>query len=272
MSRSMRLPAERFYWAVLPVPGAGRMLTASPAALTQMLEPDVPLPPSELHAAFVRLDDQRVLACAIARAELASADAISIRPAAAPDFVGRPFDLGSLELLTGEFLPRPIRRERSLRRVALLSSLLVIAALLCIGFARRAAHWRSVEAGADAAARSVLAAAIGSPADARAGVAILAEHLERERSLQRAAPDTPDAVQTLSDLLGAFPRGTELRTELVSITPTTVSVNLVFPGDPQPFLRGLRRMQGWSLDEPRLSKDGASTRVSIQYRRKEAAE
>lgn len=271
MSRSVRLPAERFYWAVLPVPGVGRTLAATPAVLTQMLEPEVPLPPSELHAAFLRLDDNRVLACAMAKAELAGADAISIKPAAAPDFVGRPHDLDSLELLTGEFLPRPIRRERSRRWAAVLASLLIVATLVCIGFARRAANWRGVEAAADAAARSLLAEAIGTPTAAREGVALLAEQLGRERSLQRAAPDTPDAAHTLSTFLSEFPRGTELRTELVSITPTTVSVNLTFPDDPRPFLRSLRPLQGWSLDEPRLSKDGTSTRVSIQYRRKEAA-
>lgn len=267
--RHLRLPPDRFYWAVLEVPGAKGRLAASPAVLMQMLEPEVPLPPADLHAAFARLDAGRVLACAFPKAEIESIDAVSLKPANAPDLFGAVVDVDALELLNGPYLPRPVRRERSRRWSSVLAAVVLVGALVCAGLARRAVHERAWVRAADAAATSVLATSLGRPTDLNTGAQLLRDELESQRRLRRRSPDTPDAAAALADALTAFPRGGEFRTELVSVTPATVSLSVTIPGDAQPFLRSLQSWPGWTLDEPRLTQDAASSRISVQFRRKE---
>ena len=138
-------PAERFYWAVLDAPGAGRP-GELPPGLSAMLEDDAPIRACDVHAVGVPLAGDRLAVCAAERRELADlpAGVLSLCPAGLPAFLeGEGVAPDRFNLLVGMYEPRPYRLAR-IRRHAVAAAVVVLCGLLvCVGLLRREAHWRA---------------------------------------------------------------------------------------------------------------------------------
>jgi hypothetical protein len=52
----------------------------------------------------------------------------------------------------------------------------------------------------------------------------------------------------------------------VAVSGSSASVSGSVEGDPAPFLKALRPPAGWTMDEPRLNRADAVTRLTMQLR------
>ncbi len=259
-------PAERFYWAVLDAPGAGRP-GELPPGLSAMLEDDAPIRACDVHAVGVPLAGDRLAVCAAERRELADlpAGVLSLCPAGLPAFLeGEGVAPDRFNLLVGMYEPRPYRLAR-IRRHAVAAAVVVLCGLLvCVGLLRREAHWRARAESTRAAAVEVASAAVpgARPEDLGGRAARLRGAHD---ALAKAAP-APDAARALAALLHVWPTSVPSRPQSVSVSPSGISVSVALEGDPAAFLRALTPPAGWTLEEPRLSTADRVTRLSLQLR------
>lgn len=269
-------PAERFYWAVLEAPAVRRAWLggSTDGPLLALLEEWIPEPIDAVHAAFAPLDDRRVLACAAPRAALADATAVTLTPAGLPAELGAlGVDPASLNLLTGPFEPPAVRRARRGRAAVVWLAMICLPLLVAWGLERRAAAHDRGGGAARAAAAGVLATLFPDAPDA--DPLRLEVELERQRRLR---PDPgllerhADAGVELARLLDAFPRGAAARVELLSVSPSAMSLTAHAAGDTGALARALTAPPGWTLDEPSLEAAGERTRLRARFRRSAAAE
>lgn len=278
--RHVTLPEGEFYWSVLSPGDAdpkGRRVRPTRDCLDSLFEEDLPLGIEEVHAVYASLPDGRFLACGAPRALLDALppDALSLTPESAPESLGIDAgDLcGRLNLLTGEFEPRELKRERSKRWTFATTACLACSLLLTIGLARRSASARDSARALDAATIGLAKAALPDKSPTLASAAYLTQQelasLRTLRSTEASSIRSPDAVAPLADLLGHLPRTTSLRTDVLAVTSQTITLNVATDADPQAFLKGLTPPAGWSLDEPRLtaSRGEGATTLAIQMRR-----
>jgi hypothetical protein len=240
------------------------------------LEESIPLSADKLHGVGVPLGDGRAVVCAVAIDELAHTGrhATSLTPQEVPDAVraacGAELSPSSFELLVGPFEPAEQRslRNRSVLRMA--AAVLVFCGLLSVGFERRAAHWRAVEASAQAAARNIRATLDLPQANpGTADVEIVSASVESLKAVRRAAAESkpsPDAALALAELFRGWPATDASDTQSIGISGGVVTVSTAVRGDPRRFLDALRVPEGWTLDEPRLNSAGELTRMTITMR------
>lgn len=272
-----RWPPDRFYWAVLEAPGVhiGSPRPPGAAALDLQLADNLPLPVEDVHAVYARVDAHRVLACAASRADLAALDpdALTLHPAATPAFAGTSPDSRTLNLLTGDFEPAPLRRARGRTAVWTAATLLALSALAAIGLLRRARHFDTAARVARTEALAAAAAAIPelgvNSAQPRSR---LAHELDMLRATHRPASvsPSPDAAAALAALLSAWPlmtSGNNPTAHAISITPTTMSLSLAVENDAAGFLSNLGTPPGWVKDEPHVSRTPAGVHAAVRYSR-----
>lgn len=270
-------PPDRFYWAVLDVPGVPIRSPRPPGAeaLDLALSDEVPLPMEGLHAVYARLDDPRVLACAAPRTDLTALDAgaLELLPSALPDFVGRPVNDLSLNLLVGDFEPVTLRRARRTHAHALAATILVLSCLAAIGLLRRASYAEETVLAADRdAVRAAAAAMPDVPRDSALLTIRLRDELDLLRRTRRPqAVHSFDAAVTLADVLAAWPAtlpaSSPASTQTISITPTSLSMIVGLEQDAATFLDGLGTPPGWRRNEPRVTRSASGVQTSIQYQR-----
>lgn len=278
--RRLTRPSEEFYWSILTLDeGAPKSRRVRPTRdfLDSLLEEDLPLDLGEVHASYTQLPDGRYLACAAPRALLATLppEALSLSPQAIPDSLDVDGNglCSHLNLLTGEFEPRELKRERSKRWTFATTACLACSLLLTIGLARRSASARDSARALDAATIGLAKAALPDKSPTLASAAYLTQQelasLRTLRSTEASSIRSPDAVAPLADLLGHLPRTTSLRTDVLAVTPQTITLNVATDADPQIFLKALTPPSGWSLDEPRLtaSRGEGATTLAIQMHR-----
>ncbi|MCW5775667.1 MAG: hypothetical protein KIS87_04375 [Phycisphaeraceae bacterium] len=258
-----RWPCERFFWSVLDAPGWSRAGPLPPGLLPAFAD-DVPADADELHAVCAPAGDGRLVVCAARRADLAQPARTlrSVTPERLPDALDATADPRSLELLCGPFEPRCVRRARLRRHAHAAGILLLCAALVAVGLARRAAHWSRVATDAhDACLAFAEAAAPGIPPEA------LAAELARLRALSAAAVRTPrDASLLLAAVLNAWPDDVAAEPQGLTVSQEGASVSVSVEGDPAPFLAAFRAPHGYRLEDPRLNASRGVTRLALRLR------
>ncbi len=273
-------PASEFYWSILTVdqPARGtRRVRPSRDYLDSLFEEDLPLDLAEVHAVYAPVPDGRFLACAAPRSMLADlpGGTLALTPESIPTSLGLDTAVAcdQLNLLVGKFEPRELKQERSKRWAIALTVCVACVAFLTFGLARRAASAHRSAHDVDAATVALAQSALpGKPATLDTASFLTQQELASVRSLHAAEATgarAPDAVAPLVDLLTHLPRTTSLRTDVLAVTPQTITLNVATDADPQAFLKGLEPPPGWTLDEPRLtaSRGEGATTLAIQMRR-----
>jgi hypothetical protein len=261
VSASQSLPPERFYWAILDDQGWSRA-GPLPRGLLPGFADEVPIPMEELHAVCAPIADGKLLVCAAPLVELERIEPhiLSLAPEYLPEFVthGQP----RIELLVGDFEPRPIRSARRFRHGISIATLLVASALVCVGLERRSEMWRQrAEQSAQAAVAMANTVSPGTPPDALG--------LELERLRSRLAPESltrpKDASVAAAALLNAWPSRLPSKPQGLNVRPDSISVAVVLEEEPSAFLGAITAPAGWMLEEPRINATGGSWRVNLAF-------
>jgi len=277
---------DRFYWSVIDLPGWTKS-GVLPPALQLELQNDVPVPVEELHAVCIPIQAasgggagtrDRVLVCAARRDDLAALapGVLYLSPSSIPECIGglsSPGDADAatseslasrLNVLVGEYEPRPFRHRRLRKHLELAATFLVCAGLVSLGLLRRADSYRELTAGALQTGTAIHA----RPANVEADVARLT--LVRDAVSKAHLP--PDAALTLAAILRTWPMQTRCIPQSVTITPNSVAISVTTAEeDSTPFFKALTAPPGWKLEEPRMnSMSGPSgsrqTRIMVELR------
>lgn len=262
------LPPERFYWALLDEPCPRRLTARQRIRLGYSFESVLPAPIESVHAAYIPAGD-RTIACAMDRNELEQirADgALSLHPAAVPDFITEGVDLSSLDrlnLLTGVFEPPVLARRRRRRAAEALAAIILLTAILALGMQRRIDAARASAAAADSARLAMLGdilppvGAPGAGGSQAPELRLVAELRRLQRTRQAPVGDLapPDAAAPLVDLLAAWPANLHLRTRQLRATPTEIQLQVAIDAieDADALAAALDRAPGW---QPRLPQVG----------------
>lgn len=278
--RDVRLPASAFYWAVLEPPPGTRSRRAARDTWLNLLETQIPVAIEDVHAAFVPLDDGRVIACAMERSRLSSLvtdDPITLGPESIPDAVCAALGKDEseradvphrLNLLHGAFEPRAVRATHRRQACLTLAAFCVTSAALTLGLERRTDALREQEARTRAAlARLYDEVAPGNPT--QPGAIRMTAELRRLRLAGGAKQndDVPrDATHALASVLAAWPAHGEATLEAGRARAGDVSLTVLLPPehDANAATEPLTQIPGWIADQPAVSRDRAGTRVQLR--------
>lgn len=221
----LRLPPERFYWAVLDTGGLGKAWGVRAAArrragLDCMFEESLPVPIETVQAGYVALRGGRVVACGMDREQLrclAVDGRQSLGPAACPAFVPAGFDAGSVNLLIGDFEPRRVRRARRLAAAGAAGAAVLCATFVLAGIERRIGAAVARSLAADGACAALYSRMLPGPSTQSPQVRLLSE-LRTLRQTRAGAPPAPsDAAVPLGALLASWPGDCGARVESLSV-------------------------------------------------------
>jgi len=268
----LRWPADRLYWAVLDTTGLppARSRRARERQLGYVLERFIPLPLERVYAAYRRLDDHRVLACAAERDLLADLDpdAVTLTPESIPSFIEEPVDPDSFNLLTGQFEPRIVKAARARWRFELAAAVLLVALIGTLGLVRRA-DWHGRRA-ADAAivigdlydrvldpGPSVLPASLRLTTELR--------RLSQTRTSPAAATMPRDAGAALGAVLSLWPADLEARTESIVVAESQITITSILDTNEQVQALAdlLGRAEGWTIAQPTFHENRGRVRGII---------
>lgn len=263
----LSLPAEQFYWGVVDTSALPRGNRSTPKQLGYLFESVLPVPIDTIHAVFVPIDPGRMLACGMPLEMLgdhASRGWLTLAPESLPGFVNTdledPVKPRSLNLLVGEFEPARIRARRRRGTIIACAMLLLCAALVTVGHARRASrfdrHRRALEA-ATAAIYSQVLPPSSSPLPASARLTADLRSLDRTRGTPSFDSGPKEAAPLLATLLTSWPSDLYLTTDSLSISSTAITLSIRLPDEAsaERFERELRAPPGWSLSQPNLTRE-----------------
>lgn len=257
---TVRIPPEHLYWAIVEAKLPRRSGVADRDGLLALAQDDLPVEADRVHAVYTRLDDTRLLVCAVHAETLRALPAGTLRctPSSIPDFASGG-DPELLNLLVGSFEPAPLAAVRRRARSILFAGVILAIGLAALGLWRRAGAWEESRRATIAARDAALAlAGADSPAQLRARV---------ERAGAAAvARRSPDAATPLAELLSAWPK-TDAEVTLLTVTPQTISLNAIVPEDAKGFVESLAAPQGFTADPPRVSSTPRGAGVAVQFRR-----
>ncbi len=269
-----RLAPAELYWAVLALPRhAGR--EAARLAFEEVL----PVPLERVHAVARALADGRSLLCGVEverGRRLVDSGALSLRPAALPDWLDVPVSAESIELLHAPLQPRAVVRLQRRVAMVLVALLVATALLLTVGLERRriAAAGREREAVAAVAALAAEVAVGVAGADGLPPALRVSSALRRARQSAeawRGALSASDAASVAADLLGVWPRTLECRTDLITVSGSgaTISTRVADPECAQVLIDSLRSVPSLALEAPEVSveRDGVRVRLSVHHAR-----
>lgn len=277
-SHDTRLPAERFYWAVLDTSILPSHAAKNTRQLGFLFEAVLPVPIENVHAAYVSSDPHSVVACGIDRhtiGELASHDLLRLGPDGLPPFVaevcGDSLDPRAINLLTDEYEPHAVKRMRTSTTLIACAAMLLVTLILAAGQFRRAndasTHIDGLRQATQAIYDQVLPASASSlPAAARLTAEL--RSLDRTRSVA-SSDDTPrDVTPTLASVLASWPSDVYLTTDALNATQGAITISLRLPNEAaaERFERELRTPNGWRLAQPnvRRERDQIAVRVRME--------
>lgn len=266
----VRLPADRFLWAVLKAPGHRRGARAgaplAPGLLPQLSE-QVHVDPDSLAAVAASLGNGRLLVCALEHDALSPyrATALRLSPGSIPPCeVGTgELDPGDLDLLVGGFTPLPVQRRVRLRHAMAAGAVTVCALLAALGLSRRAAAWS--EQARQARTRASQVAVAVDPMATTADLPALAEEAQRELEALATLGTPAPIAPVLAQLLAAWPA--HAAPTSLSVEEGTILISVLVTGDPAGFLGGLRPPAGWRAQEPRLASMDGGTQITLVLER-----
>ncbi|MEE8154272.1 MAG: hypothetical protein V3T53_04855 [Phycisphaerales bacterium] len=284
----LRWPADRFYWAILDT--AGRLTGRSRRQherlgyLFESVLPGVTI--EEVHAVYQRLpgDAKRVLACGITRNVLeqeVDQCALTLSPQTAPAFVDERIEPVALNLLTGRFLPGPVRRAHRRLMLSIALVLTLCAVLVIVGLERRTSAQRRAHNDVFTARTAILEQVLGSTAPAPgkgagipgagAELRMTAERrrLEQTRSHDVAVSELHDSARVLARLLALWPSDVPAQTQSLSISSTSITIRAQVPGmtDAQRLADALARFPKWQLHQPQSESRRNHVQVTLRLGR-----
>jgi len=270
----VRIDPAGLYWAVLD---GGRR--PANEALRFAFEDVLPVEVERVHAVFRSLGDGRVLACGIDReraAAIVGAGRSSATPADLPPWLGVHVRASSIELLVGDFLPTAARRMRGRAAVLSLIALVAAAAVLGAGFEHRRGQLLDAAAAADGRLALVVSEVLppANPANAQPPALRLEAEVRSLRAAIDAAADAPpiaEASPALASVLGAWPDMPRCRTDLLSVTATTITLSTTLPGQAEArrLADALGSLPGWTPGQPQLASTPAGVQVRLELSRPE---
>jgi hypothetical protein len=276
-----RLPADRFYWAVLTpdVPASSLRSLNAPmtrAILDEAFASHLPVDLGSIAPAYTRLPDNSVLACALpasALDESALAAAITLAPSELPRWLDHDADPERLNVLTGAYEPRPVTAARRSRSMAVACTAALVALGLIVGFERRATSARedhnAAMAEIDRLASSKSAVEIGLSTSQPMLERSFA--LERELSRLRATRSTSaslglgDATDPLATLLAAWPRGVNAQVQTLTAAPKQLTMSALLPTlpDAERLAASLGTAPGWDHAQPQITTTGKGVQMQL---------
>ncbi|MFG0243490.1 MAG: hypothetical protein ACF8R9_11960 [Phycisphaerales bacterium JB054] len=263
----VRLPPERFYWAVLDAPAARDRRTA----LGYLFETVLPVPVERVHAVYLPISDGRFLACGMDREQLAAHDgALVLGPKAMPEFLDGAVDPVTINLLVESFEPRAVRRAR--RRVAFIACAAILACALAVGWGelRRASRWHEISESFAQATAGVYDRVLPASTGAVPPAARLTAEL---RTLDRTRTDAPagsprEIAPTLAAVLASWPPGLPASTESLSAAPGAITLTVRLPDEAsaERLERELKPPPGWRVSQPTVQREreGLTVRVRME--------
>lgn len=286
--RHIRWPADRFYWAQIDASVLPKTLVhrgPDTKRLGFLFEAVLPVSIDRVQACYVPLGGRHYLACGVDHERLATdlpRNALTLSPDSIPAGIAgdREIDARSINLLTGAHEPAPVRRERRRYTIesAALAALVVLA--LVLGMERRIdALDRGVET-IRQRRHSIHTELYGPGAAASVqppSVRLLAElrHLERthHEATTSSAVEPPRADATLTSLLSAWPRAHPVRTESISVTPTSITLIGLLPDadGAQAFISAFPAPPEWDANQPQIGAVGDGVRLTWRWQRRSAS-
>lgn len=285
-SRHLTWPAQRFYWALLDASVIPRtIINRAPDSeqLGYLFESALPVSIDCVHAVYIPLGGKRFLACGVEHDRLSAhiaPETLTLNPDSIPPQIAREHDIEatSINLLTGPHEPRAVRRQRGrfIIETGALAALLLLA--LVLGVERRIQSLDGASAlieGDKVAIYERLydhASASVQPPSVR----LLAElrQLQRTRagSITAADFDQPHAAFTLASLLANWPDEHQIRTESISVTPTSITLVGLLPSAPeaQAFISAFAPPQQWEAGQPQISSVSGGVRLTWRLARRPA--
>jgi hypothetical protein len=270
-------PVHRFYWAILDT---SRLPPNSRGArrerLEFALERYVPVPLESIHAAFQKLDQDRVLACAVERGLIESevdASACSLTPAGPPAFAPDA-DVSGLELLSGPFEPPVVSRARARNRIECAVMIVLVASAVSAGLARRA-HWHDSRR---QSAESIQAALIdevlpGIDAARRTALQLTGELRRLERTRAGRPTDVPTIVPQLASMFECWPSDPPAQAESIIVTETSLTIiaTLDSIADVATLAAAIDHVPGWTMAQPEVRSSEGRARATIRFQRDQEA-
>jgi len=270
----IRLPADRFYWAVLDTSGLGPR--PSRESLGYLFESKLPMPVDHVHVVYSRLDGRSVLACGLSK-NLLKADvdpgAVELSPDSIPEFIRAPgVDPASLNLLSGRF--EPVRLRRARRRWALhMSTLLVACALLvAIGLERRTGAARAEALDLRAQTRIAYDRVLPEEGTQPPAIRLAAElrRLERTRvDPTMSSGRLEDVSPLLAEVLAIWPRDLHTTTRSIVATEEGITVTTAVPdmSAAEHLGESIDRLESWALQHPTVRQQRGDVAVTIRLER-----
>lgn len=288
--RHLRLPADRFFWALLDIElpaqalrGLGR--PAIRAVLDEALVPQVPLPVEELASAYAPAGLGQVLACAMRSSAIAEIEGMDDRvvtlcPASLPEWVQAPVDVGDLNLLIDSHEPQPLRDQRARRSMMMAAGLALIGMITCIGLVRRLNELAHLRLESAAAIRELHASPVGTSLHLdpdNSPLAVMSE-LSRLRATRQGAGDAMpvDVAATLEPLLRLLPPDAKAQVSDLSVSASSITIGAAVPGNAEAdkltaaFLSPTARQQlsRWSPPRTDITGGDAGPRVRLTFERR----
>lgn len=285
----LQWPAERFYWAILdtssmpgrPI-GRARRQHERLGYLFESVLPGVTI--EEVQAVYQCLpgDAKRVLACGITCNVLeqeVDQCALTLSPQTAPAFVDERVEPAALNLLTGRFCPKAVRRAHQRLMLSIALVLTLCAVLVIVGLERRTSAQRRAHDDVLTARTAILEQVLGSaPPGMGAGIPgagaelrMTAERrrLEQTRSHDVAVSELHDSARVLARLLALWPSDVPAQTESLSISSTSITIRAQVPTmtDAQRLADALARFPKWQLHQPQSESQRDHVQVTLRLGR-----
>lgn len=275
-SHDLRLPSERFYWAVLDTSRLSGTTRSRPRQLGYLFESVLPEPIDSVYAIYRSLGGDRTLACGISVQELAAAttpDTTTLGPASLPHFlteqVGDAISTADLNLLVGPHEPPGIRRHRRRLTLAVCAAGIVATALLIVGQQRRAGQLDQARALREAAIAAIYDQTIGPPTgslpqDARLTAEL--RMLDRTRGPRQEAVGPAEVTPQLAGMLASWPSDLHIQTEQLAVGPTLISLNARLPDEAaaERFEAELLAPPGWRKTQPSIQAERGEIIVRVR--------
>lgn len=273
-----RWPPDRFYWGVLDISPLERSHRRSAQRLSFLFEPLLPIPLDSVHAVFVRVDNDRVLACA-ATFELleegVDPEVLTLTPTALPaHLVELSVDPSRLNLLIGRYTPRPIRRERQQLVHRAIGAIIVLLVLVSAGLYRRALHLEQAHTAIAMRTDAVYTDILGPSAHTRAqppSLQLTAELRRLQRTRQATAlpvVDSFDLARELEQLFSRWPNDTHLVTDLIALSPEALTIRASLPSEEtQQALTAIQAWNDWQRVQPEIINQRGRSNLTLRFTR-----
>ena len=277
----LRWPADCFYWAILDTSSMPVTVRSQRERLGYLFESVLPgVAIEQVQTVYQRLpgDAKRILACGLPKRVLeddVDQSALTLTPEVGPSFLEEPIGLAQLNLLTGSFLPQPVRhlRRRRLLNVGLIFTL--CATLLIVGFERRTSLHRRTVNDLTATHDTIIKQVLGSNAPPPGAGALPGGELrliaQRRRLEQTRSDDLPisevgNAAAILARLLALWPQDLHTQTQSISITTSSITIRALVPtmADAQRLADAFSSLDQWRLQQPQ--SEARRDRVDVTLR------